>query len=393
MRFDFDAPIERRGTGCSKWDGMAARTGVAAPDGIAMWVADMDFAAPPPVRARLGALVEHGVFGYPASEPAWREAACGWSAARHGWTVDPDWITPSAGVCAALGIAAQAFAAPGEGVVIFPPVYHMFAHMVRAAGRRPVESPLVLRQGRYEMDLERLEADLPDDARMVFLCSPHNPGGRVWTAEELSALAALCLRRGLILVSDEIWRDLVFDGATFTPTLAAAPEAASVLLTCTAPSKTFNLAGGQLAEVVVPDARLRARYRAAAGASHGMSAGLFGLAAAEAAYRDGADWLDALLPYLAANRDRFAAGLAEAVPGARAMPLEATYLAWADFAGTGLPHAEVARRLREDARIGTNAGPSFGPGGETRARFNLGCPRATVETALARLADAFADLR
>jgi cystathionine beta-lyase len=393
MEFDFDAAIDRRGTGCSKWDGMAPRTGVTARDGIAMWVADMDFAAPPPVRVRLAALIEHGVFGYHAAEPDWKAAAAGWSARRHGWEVDPDWITPSAGVCAAIGIAAQAFSEPGEGVVLFPPVYHMFAHMIRAAGRRPVESPLVLRQGRYEMDLERLAAELPDDARILLLCSPHNPGGRVWTPQELRALADFCAERRLVLLSDEIWRDLVFDGARFTPTALAAPDAAPLLVTFVAPSKTFNLAGGQLAEAVIADPALRARYRAVAAASHGMSGALFGTMAAIAAYRDGGPWLDALRRYLQGNRDRFASGVAAAVPGARAMALEATYLAWVDFSGTGLPAAEVARRLREDARIGVNAGPTFGTGGETWARFNFGCPRATVDAALGRLAEAFRDLR
>ncbi len=390
---DFDALIERRGTHSSKWDGMAARTGVTAPDGLAMWVADMDFMAPAPVRQRLSAAVAHGVFGYYGADAAWRAAICGWMARRHGWSVQPDWITPSAGVCAALGICCQAFTAPGDGVVIFDPVYHMFAHMIRANHRTVIAAPLVETQGRYAMDLEALAASLPPTARMMILCSPHNPGGAVWTREELKALADFCVARGLVLVSDEVWHDLVFPGARHTPTALAAPEATANLVTCAAPSKTFNLAGGALAEVIIEDAALRDRYRAAADACHGMSIPLLGGLAAEAAYDQGAPWLDALIPYLAANRDLFAAGLATAAPGARAMPLAATYLAWADFSGTGLAEAEVARRLREDARIGVNAGSSFGAGGEGRQRFNLACPRSVVQQALERIADAFADLR
>jgi cystathionine beta-lyase len=386
---DFDTPIDRRGTHCAKWDGMAARTGVTAADGIAMWVADMDFAAPEPVRARLAAAVAHGVFGYYGDDASWRAAVCGWMARRHGWTVEPEWLTPSAGVCAALSLVTQAFSAPGEGVVIFSPVYHMFAHVIRANGRRPVVSRLRETQGRYEMDLDALGAALPADARVMFLCSPHNPGGRVWTGDELRAVADFCAERNLILVSDEVWHDLVYPEARHVATAVAAPHARDRLITCAAPSKTFNLAGGQCAEVIIADPELRRRYRAAADAGHAMSLPLFGALAAEAAYDEGAPWLDALIPYLAGNRDRFATGLAAAAPGARLMPMESTYLAWVDFSGTGLGDAEVARRLRDDARIGTNAGPSFGPGGEGRARFNLACPRATVETALERLADAF----
>jgi len=390
---DFDAVIERRNTHSLKWDALAARTGVTAPDGLAMWTADMDFLSPEPVRQRLSAAVAHGIFGYYSADASWRAAVCGWMARRHGWAVEPEWITPSAGVCAALGIAIQAFSEPGDGVAIFAPVYHMFAHMIRANRRVVIAAPLTETQGRYAMDLDALGESLPATARMVILCSPHNPGGTVWTREELKALADFCVARGLVLVSDEVWHDLVYPGARHTPTALAAPEASAALVTCAAPSKTFNLAGGNLAQGIIEDAGLRARYRAAADACHGMGMPLMGALAAEAAYDQGQPWLDALIPYLAANRDLFAAGLAVAAPGARVMDMAATYLAWTDFAGTGLPEADVARRLRYVARIGVSAGPSFGHGGEGRARFNLACPRSVVAQALERIADAFADLR
>lgn len=391
MSFDFDAVIDRRGTHSSKWDAMAARTGVTAADGIAMWVADMDFLCPPGVRARLAEAAAFGIYGYYGDDRSWRQAVCGWMARRHGWEVDPDWITVSAGVCAALSLAIQAYTETGEGVVIFPPVYHMFAHVIRANGRRIIEAPLLETQGRYEMDLDALAASLPQDARMVILCSPHNPGGRVWTAGELQALGQFCVERDLVLVSDEVWHDLVFPGHRHTVTAVACPEVANRLVTCAAPSKTFNLAGGHTAEVIISDPQMRARYRAAADASHGMSPNLFGMLAAEAAYDTGEPWLEALIGYLDGNRGLFARGLAGAVKGARLMPVESTYLAWVDFSGTGLPNDEIQRRMRDAARIGVNAGPSFGPGGEGRARFNLACPRSTVETALARMAETFAD--
>ncbi|MFN3614515.1 MAG: MalY/PatB family protein [Rubrimonas sp.] len=390
---DFDAIIDRRGTHSMKWDGMAARTGVTAPDALAMWVADMDFPAPEPVRRRLAAQVEHGVFGYYGDDPSWRGAICGWMARRHGWSIDPDWITPSAGVCAALSLCCMAFSEPGEGVVVFAPVYHAFHHVIRAAGRRAIVSQLVETQGRYEMDLERLSAELPGDARLVFLCSPHNPGGRVWSADELGALAAFCVERDLVLVSDEVWHDLVFDPARHHVTAAAAPDAAERIVTCAAPSKTFNLAGGATAEVIISDPGLRARYRRAADAVHGLSTNLFGMLAAEAAYEHGESWLTALLPYLDANRRRLADGLAQAVPGARPMAMEATYLSWVDFSALGLAQEELMQRLGEGARVATNPGPTFGPGGELRARFNFACPRPVIDEALERIASAFADLR
>lgn len=393
MPFDFDAPVDRRGTHANKWEAMAARTGVNAPDGIPMWVADMEFRAPEPVRARLRAAVEHGVLGYYGGDESWRAAIGGWMQARHGWTVEPEWITVSAGVCAALGLCLQAFTEPGDGVVVFSPVYHMFHAMIRANGRAVIESPLSVVQGRHRMDLDTLRASLPANARAVFLCSPHNPGGTVWSEEELRALAHFCAERDLLLVSDEVWHDLVYPEARHTVTALAAPEIAHRLVTCAAPSKTFNLAGGHTAEVIIADPELRRRYRAAAAGSHSMGNNLMGMLAAEAAYAEGAPWLDALLAYLAGNRDRFAAGVTEAIPGARPMPLDATYLGWVDFSGVDLPADEVARRIREDARIGVNAGPSFGTGGAGRARFNFACPRPMLDEALARLADAFADLR
>ncbi|MGF1658475.1 MAG: MalY/PatB family protein [Rubrimonas sp.] len=393
MAFDFDAAVERRGTHSKKWDQIAAATGVAAADGIPMWIADMDFPAPPPVRASLAAAVAHGVFGYFGEPASWRDAVAGWALRRHGWEIDTRWITPSGGVCGAMGIAIRAFSEPGEGVALFPPLYTGFSGMVRATGRRIVEAPLAQMQGRFAMDLEALARDLPEDVRIVMLCNPHNPGGTVWTPAEIRALAEFCAERGLVLVSDEVWRDLVYPEARFTPAALAAPDCADRIVTLSAPSKTFNTAGLRCAEVVISDEELRRRYRREAHGSEATAVNSLGFIAAEAAYAGGASWLDALLPYLAANRDRFAAGVAEAIPGARPMALQSTYLAWVDFAGTGLAQDEAMRRLRDVARIGVNEGPSFGPGGERCARFNFACPRATLDAALDRLAAAFADLR
>jgi cystathionine beta-lyase len=393
MDFDFDRVIDRRGAHANKVEATGRRLGRFSDGALSMWVADMDFAAAPAVLDRLRAAVDHGVFGYYGGDESWRAAICDWMARRHGWTVEPGWITPSPGVCSAISVCIQAFSAPGEGVVLFSPVYHAFHRQIAANGRRVIQSPMRQEQGRYRMDLEALGRSLPDDARIVILCSPHNPGGAVWTRDELAALCAFCAERDLLLISDEIWHDLTLDDARHTVTALATGGAAPKLITCAAASKAFNLAGLHLGYVVIQDPDLRKAYLKVATAANIEGFNLMGALGTEAAYRDGADWLDAVRRYIAGNRDAFADGLARAVPGARAMPMAATYLAWVDFSGTGLAPEEAARRVREDARIDVNAGPSFGEGGESFARFNIACPRSVIDQALERLSDAFADLR
>jgi len=393
MAFDFDTPVDRRGAHANKIEATARRLGRHAEGALSMWVADMDFTVAPAIIERLRAAVDHGVFGYYGGDASWRAAICDWMARRHGWTIDPDWITPSPGICAAISVCIQAFSAPGEGVVVFSPVYHAFHRQIRACGRRVIQSPLREVQGRYRMDLEALAATLPADARIVLLCSPHNPGGAVWTPAELAALAAFCAERDLLLLSDEIWHDLTLDDARHTVTALAVGDARPRLVTCAAASKAFNLAGLHLGYVVIEDPALRAAYLKVAAALNIEGFNLMGALGTEAAYNGGEAWLDAARRYIAANRDAFADGLAQAVPGARAMPMAATYLSWVDFSGAGLPPEEAARRVREDARIDVNAGPTFGEGGQGWARFNIACARSVVNEALERLSGAFADLR
>lgn len=392
MAFDFDTVIDRRGTHSAKWDGMADRFGIHNEDQIPMWVADMDFAAPQPVTDALTALVTQRVHGYFGNDAPARGAVVDWMSTRHGWHADPGWITWVHGLVAGIGFSIQALTEPGDAVVVFSPVYHMFGNTVRAAGRTLHQSKLTEVQGRYEMDLDRLAVELPTNARMVLLCSPHNPGGRVWTHQELKALSEFCIERNLILVSDEIHCDLVFDDAVHIPTAVACPDILSRLVTLVAPTKTFNIAGALTGSVIISDPEMRRRFAAAKAACGSGASNRFGMVALEAAYRGGAPWLDALLPYLQSNRDRLDQALAQSVPGARAMPLEATYLSWIDFNALGLPGDDVTRRVEEVARITVNKGPTFGLGGDGWLRFNFACPRATLETALGRLADAFDDV-
>jgi cystathionine beta-lyase len=391
--FDFDRVIERRNTHATKWDNIARLSGIEAPDAIPMWVADMDFAAPPGVTAALTAEIERATHGYYADTGSWTAALVDWMARRHGLRVDPGWVLQTPGIVSGLGLILQAVTAPGDDVVVFPPAYHAFRKIILANDRRILDAQLTETGGRYAMDLDALRGKLTPRTKAVFLCSPHNPGGTVWSPEELCALAHFCGQHGLILVSDEIHCDLVFAGSRHTPTLTAAPEIADSLITCVAATKTFNLAGAHVGACIVSNPDLRRRLEARVQASGLGSYNSFGMIATEAAWRTGEAWLDALLPYLARSRDLFHARIEAAVPGARAMPLPATYLAWVDFSATGLTPQEVDRRVKSRARIFASPGAQFGPGGETWLRFNFATPSPILEEALARIEDVFADLR
>lgn len=390
MPFDFDELIDRRGTNSAKWDAIGNVLKDPAPDTLPMWVADMDFRAAPAVNEAIRDLAGHGVHGYFGDDSGYKDALINWLERRHGWTPDPDWMTHTPGIVSALALAIQAYSEPQDGVVVFCPVYHMFAQMVRANGRRLIESPLRQIQGRYEMDLDGLKGLIDKNTKLVLLCSPHNPGGRVWSAEELTALADFCLENDLILISDEIHQDLVFDGHTHHVTAKVAPQISDRLVTCVAGTKTFNIAGALTGTAIISNPELRDAFRA-----RKMAAGLaannrFGMVVCEAAYKHGADWLDALVPYLQANRDHFDAVVAAQLPGVRSMRLEATYLAWLDFGGTGLAQDEIYERIEHKARIAINRGDRFGMGGEKWARFNFACPRTRLDEGLERLIAAFA---
>ena len=389
---NFDEIIERRGSHCAKWDMMEPIYGVPAADGIPMWVADMDFRPPHCVAQAVQAMVDHGVFGYFGNETPYLAAICWWMATRHGWEVDPKAILTTHGLVNGTGLCVDTFTSPGDAVVLFTPVYHAFARVITAAGREVRELPLLNTDGRLTMDFDNYDVRMTGNERMLILCSPHNPGGRVWTLSELQALAAFCDRHDLILVSDEIHHDLVFPGQTHIPMPLAAPDILPRLVMMTATTKTFNIAGCHSGNVIIPDATLRAPFAARMNAL-GISPNSFGMHMATAAYSpEGAAWVDALMVYLDGNRTLFDAGM-NAIPGVRSMPLEATYLSWVDFAGTGMAREEFTRRVLQEARIAVNYGHTFGTGGDSFLRVNIATPRALVAEAVARLQKAFADLQ
>ncbi len=387
----FDEEIDRMGTHSVKWDMMEPIYGVSAQDGLSMWVADMDFRPPDCVQAAVQRMADHGIYGYYGDDAGYRAAIQWWMAERHGWQIAPDWIFSTHGLVNGTGLCVQTYTDPGDGVVLMTPVYHAFARVIKAAGRDVVECPLALTDGRYEMDFDAWDAQMTGRERMLILCSPHNPGGRVWTRSELEGVAAFCQRHDLILVSDEIHHDLVMPGHTHIP-MATLDGLAERLVMMTATTKTFNIAGSHIGNVIIPDDALRARFAATMGAL-GISPNSFGLFMAEAAYSpEGAAWVDELVVYLDGNRQAFDAAVKD-IPGLASMPMESTYLAWVDFAGTGMERDEFTKRVEQEAKIAANHGPTFGLGGESFLRFNFATPRARVIEAGERLARAFGDLQ
>lgn len=395
MSFDFDTPLRLRGTHCQKWDNLSVLADTGTPEAIGevipMWVADMDFAAAPAIREAIAAEAERGYFGYFGMPRPVAEAVASWMGTRHELPVDPSHVRFTVGVIGGLKIALEAYTRPGDGVIVFTPVYHAFFRVLAAMERTAVESPLRVENGRFEMDLDGLASTLTGREKALILCSPHNPGGRIWSEAELRAVAAFCDRHDLLLISDEIHMDLTFPGVPFRSMASAAPDALPRLVLLSAASKGFNIAGGETGFAIIPDAELRAGFDRAA-SRVGAEANRFGLLMMKAAFTHGADWSAAVRDYIAGNftlwRDRIGA-----LPGISVMEMSATFLTWVDFSGTGMERQEVRRRLALDARIASSPGTQFGAGGEACNRFNIAMPRPLLLEAIGRIEDAFADLQ
>lgn len=389
---NFDQIIDRRGSNSLKWDKMEAIHGVSAGDGLAMWIADMDFRAGDFLQEAVTGLLEKANYGYFCGEPEMKQAVAWWMRTRHGWAAETTAMVSTYGLGNGIALCLDTYSDPGDEIIIFTPVYPEFTAKIRNAGRVVKESPLTLEGGVYRMDLDTLEASMTGRERAVLFSSPHNPAGRVWTAGELRALAAFCEKHDLLLMSDEIHHDLVFPGHTHLPFAVTVPEVADRLIMLTSASKTFNIAGTRLGTLHIPNGDLRARFDRRLTALN-IQPNLLGVVLTQAAYcARGAAWVDALVAYLAENARLFAEGV-EGIPGLRFMPMQATYLSWVDFANTGMPMPEVLRRVKGDARIAPGPGVEFGTGGETCLRFNIAMPRTRVQEAVERLQAAFADLQ
>jgi len=387
MDFNFDQIIDRRGTYSLKWDFLQEKVGDE--EIIPLWVADMDFLSPPSVIEALRKRAAHGIYGYTGLPDSYYQSIIFWMKKRFSWPIEKEWIIFTPGVIPALHLAVQAFTQPGDKVIIQPPVYRPFRLAVENNGRRLIQNTLVNQDGYYRMDLESLASQIDDQTRLLILCSPHNPVSRVWRAEELKELINLCFNRGIIIISDEIHADLIMPGFTHLPTSQTSSEAAEITVTCTAPNKTFNIAGLEMGNAIIPNHRLRARFQQALLKAGLFLANTFGVVATEVAYREGEKWLTAVINYIHQNYLFLQEYFGHYLPEIKITPLEGTYLAWLDFRAFHLSDKELQEKLLRKAKVWLDEGPKFGQGGQGFQRLNLACPRGLLEEALERIVKAF----
>jgi cysteine-S-conjugate beta-lyase len=387
MEYDFDDLIDRRGTGSLKWDYLEM---VNDNEIIPMWVADMDFKAPKEVVDALIERAEHGIFGYTPVPDSYYREVIEWIRKRHGWELEKEWIATTPGVLPAVVIAIQAFTEPGDGILIQPPVYHPFRKIIQDNERLPVDSPLSLINGEYRMDYANFEKQAKNGVRMMVLCSPHNPVGRVWKRDELEKLAEICIDNNILILSDEIHFDLIMKGYEHVPMASLSREIAEHTITFTSASKTFNLPGLSCANAIISNKKLLDRFNHIRGSLCIGMPNIFGLVAAETAYKHGAEWLEQLLEHIEKNYEYLASFIEKNIPEIGVSRLEGTYLAWLDFRELGLPDEELDTLLLREAKIWLDNGPKFGKGGEGFQRLNLACQRETLEKGLKRLASAVA---
>lgn len=385
----FDEVIGRRNSNSMKW---AAPEVLLQPDEVAadplpMWVADTDFKAPPVVISALHDAVDHGIFGYPrGATRTYLDAVVGWQARRFGWEVDPAWVVQVAGIITSLKTAVQAFSAQGDSVLIQPPVYGHFHNDVLLNGRHLAFAPLERVEDGYRFDARTFEAAIRPNTKLFILSNPHNPTGNVWPEDELRVMGEICARHGILVVSDEIHQDLVL-----TPTLkhvpfaSLGPEFAANSITCTAPSKTFNLPGLQSANVFIPNHWIRDEFLRQYERNLFPLVNVLGTVAAEAAYTYGEPWLEALLTYLRGNHAHFANAVNSSTSKVRVLPADSLYLAWMDCRELGMDAEELNRFMLLRARLWLDKGQKFGLEGHGYMRVNLGCPRSTVDEAIRRL--------
>ena len=390
MTYNFDELIDRRHTGSVKWDGM--KNAFGRDDLTAMWVADMDFRTPPFVMDALRQRLEHEVLGYAMPCEGWDTTICHWLQKRHQWEVRPDWLTFVPGIVRGQAFALLCFTNPGDRVLVMTPVYHPFFLVTERLKREAVRSPLDLRDGHYHIDFDRLRHDL-QGCKALVLCNPHNPGGRVWTVDELRRIAELCQESGTLVISDEIHADLTLPPYKHHPFATVSPAAASNSVTFMAPSKTFNMPGVQSSFAIVPDDTLRARFQQFMEAGEFCEGHLFAYIGCKAAFEHGEEWLNQLLAYIQGNIDFTESYLRQHIPAIGMIRPQASFLVFLDYRQLGLEQEALERLFADKARLALNTGTTFGEPGRGFMRLNVGCPRAALKQALDQLAEAVAGLK
>lgn len=378
MKYDFDKITDRRATNSYKWD--------SAPEGVLpMWVADMDFRTAPAVIDALQKRVAHGIFGYTRVPDAYYDAVTSWFSRRHGWDIDREWIIYTSGVVPAVSAVIKALTVPGDKVIVQTPVYNCFFSSIRNNGCEIVSNPLRRIGDTYGMDFDALERCAADPrAKVMLLCNPHNPAGRVWTPDELTRLGNICLRNGVTVVADEIHCELVYQGFKYTPFASLSDAFLHRSVTCVSPSKAFNIAGLQIANIVAFDNDLRRRIDKAININEVCDVNPFGVAATIAAYNEGEEWLCQLLDYLHGNYEAMAEFCRRELPEFPIARLEGTYLVWMDCSTLGMSSDALEHALLDDARLWLNAGTMYGAEGEGYMRWNIACPRSVMLDGLNR---------
>lgn len=378
MKYDFDKTIDRRATNSYKWD--------SAPEGVLpMWVADMDFRTAPAIIDALQKRVAHGIFGYTRVPDAYYDAVTSWFSRRHGWDIDREWIIYTSGVVPAVSAVIKALTVPGDKVIVQTPVYNCFFSSIRNNGCEIVSNPLRRTTDTYEMDFDALERCAADPrAKVMLLCNPHNPAGRVWTPDELTRLGNICLRNGVTVVADEIHCELVYQGFKYTPFASLSDAFLHRSVTCVSPSKAFNIAGLQIANIVAFDNDLRSRIDKAININEVCDVNPFGVAATIAAYNEGEEWLNQLVDYLHGNYEAMAEFCRRELAEFPITRLEGTYLVWMDCSSLGMSSDALEHALLDDARLWLNAGTMYGAEGEGYMRWNIACPRSVMLDGLNR---------
>ncbi|MFW9905597.1 MAG: MalY/PatB family protein [Candidatus Thorarchaeota archaeon] len=387
----FDEVIDRSNTGSIKWDPFYLKKLFGKEDLLPLWVADMDFRAPQPVIDALVERVKHGIFGYTGPDPIkYNNSVINWFKRRHNWTLHEDWLVYSPGIVQACTYLIQRFTNPGDKIIIQDPVYYPFASIIKNNGRRVVSSQLILEKSYYQMNYDDLEEKAKNPrVKAIILCSPHNPIGRVWTKQELTRLGEICLENNVLIISDEIHCDLVYPKHKHIVFASISEEFAQHSFTCTAGSKTFNLAGFQHSNVIISNEELRESFKVQMEANSLTIPNAFGALALQVAYDEGEEWLNSLIQVLERNLNFLKSFLNKNLPSVAVIEPEGTYLVWLDFRALKVDHKELEKKMLEEAKLALDSGYKFGPGGEGFERINIACPLTILEESLERISEVF----